>query len=250
MRVNLSLSGTLLLFFFSCSLTGRGQKFTIDEHEEQFWFQYFNQTRINDRWSIWLDGGVRTEDQFTRGLSTLLGRLGMIYRVSKPVRVMAGYAFFSQRQAYQLEGVAQPGHRFWQMMQYQRDRRRSQFTHAVRLEQRFRRKLNSPYELSENYRFNYRFRYSLSWQYPLRSPRLDKGDLSIILLEEVMVNFGKQVVYDNFDQNRAMAGLRYYFNKDNNVMVAYLNVFQKKQEPGLVRISNNIRISYFQTLHF
>jgi hypothetical protein len=239
----------MLALISCCCLTARGQKFTIDEHKEQLWLQYFNQTKINDRWGVWLDIGIRSEDYYTRGVSTVLGRVGLIRQLGKSIRLTAGYAFFSQRPAYNVIGIAQPEHRFWQMVQYQQDKGKSQFVHAVRLEQRFRRKFASPTERSDEYRFNYRLRYSFSWQYPLRNARLEKGDLSIILLDEIMLNFGKQVIYDNIDQNRAMAGLRYYFNKDNNVMVAYLNIFQKKPEPELVRISNNIRISYFQTLH-
>lgn len=228
---------------------GRGQGFQITDHKEQLWFQYFGQFRINEKWGIWLDGGFRTEDHFTRGVSTVLGRTGLMYSLSRTVRLVGGYAYFVQYPAYDVAGIGQPEHRFWQMAQYQKDHGRSQFTHSVRLEQRFRRKLASAEELADAYRFNYRFRYSFSWQYPLRKQRLEKGDLSIILLDEIMFNFGKQVVYDHLDQNRAMAGLRYYFHRDHNLMVAYLNIYQKLPLPNVVRISNNIRISYFHTLH-
>lgn len=227
----------------------QAQEFVISDHKEQIWFQYFAQAQVSKKWGIWLDAGIRTEDHFTRGVSTILGRVGAIYSVSKSVRVMGGYAFFNQYPAYDVQGVAQPEHRFWQMVQYQTNQGRSQFTHNIRLEERFRQKLLTPEELDDAFRFNYRFRYSFSWQYPLRKPHLTKGDLSVILLDEIMFNFGKQVVYDHLDQNRFMAGLRYYFSRDNNLMVSYLHIFQKTPAPQLVRISNNIRVSYFQTLH-
>lgn len=235
------------LMFFTSS--GHGQGFKITDHKQQLWFQYFGQIRMNDKWTILLDGGARTENHFTRGIATASGRAGLMYSLSKSVRLAGGYAYFVQYPAYEVIGVSQPEHRFWQMAQYQKNHGRSQFTHTVRLEQRFRRKLASANQLADAYRFNYRFRYSFSWQYPLLNHRLEKGDLSVILLDEIMVNFGKQVVYDHLDQNRAMAGLRYYFHRDHNLMVAYMNIYQKLPLPNVGRISNNIRISYYQTLH-
>lgn len=235
------------MFLFNTAIA---QSFKITEHKEQIWFQYFNQTWFNKKWGLWVDGGFRTEDQFTRGISTLLGRVGVMYAVSRSVRAVGGYAYFLQYPAYDAVGVAQPEHRFWQMAQYQKESGRSQFSHTWRFEQRFRQKLAAPDQLANEFRFNYRLRYSFSWQHPLRKQHLEKGDLSVVLLDEIMFNFGRQVIYDNLDQNRAMAGFRYYFDKDNNLMVAYLHIFQKLQGPEAVRISNNIRISYFQTLRF
>ncbi len=248
MKVTISVFAFFVLIFLVPGQRLAAQSFKITEHKEQMWFQYFNQTWFSKKWGLWLDGGFRTEDQFTRGVSTLLGRAGAIYAVSKSVRAIGGYAYFLQYPAYDIVGVAQPEHRFWQMLQYQIENGRSQFSHALRFEQRFRQKLAAPDQLANEFRFNYRLRYSFSWQHPLRKQHLEKGDLSVVLLDEIMFNFGRQVIYDNLDQNRAMAGLRYYFNKENNLMVAYLHIFQKLQGPEAVRISNNIRISYFQTL--
>lgn len=225
------------------------QDLKIVEHKEQLWFQYFNQTRLNNKWSVWLDVGIRTEDSFTKGVSTLLGRTGLIYDLNKSLRLAGGYAFFNQYPPYGIDGIAQPEHRFWEQVQWQKNRTRSLFTHAIRFEQRFRHRLSSLTELGEGYRFNYRLRYNFTWQYPLRKPKRDKGDLSIVLTDEIMFNFGKQVVYDHFDQNRLLLGLRYYFNPNNNLLIGYMNIFQKRAEPQWVRVSNNIRISYFQTIH-
>lgn len=238
-----------MVLLILCQSKVDAQGLRIVEHREQLWFQYFNQTRLNAKWSIWLDGGVRTDDSFTKGVSTALGRVGLIYHVARNLRLAGGYAFFNQYPPHTIDGVAQPEHRFWEQVQWQKNSQRSLFTHAFRFEQRFRRRLASLTELGDSYRFNYRLRYSFTWQYPLRKPKLNKGDLSAVITDEVMFNFGKQVIYDHFDQNRLLLGLRYYFNQDNNLLIGYMNIFQKRAEPEWVRVSNNIRISYFQTIH-
>lgn len=231
------------------SVGSHAQEFRISEHKEQLWFQYFNQTRINEKWSVWLDGGIRTEDSFIKGVSTVLGRVGMIYNVNRNLRVAGGYAYFVQYPPYEIDGIGQPEHRFWQQVQWQKNKPRGQFVHGIRFEQRFRHRMASFSELGDGYRFNYRIRYNFTWQYPLTKHRLEKGDLSLVVTDEIMFNFGKQVIYDHFDQNRILLGLRYYFDRNNNLLIGYMNIYQKLPAPQLVRISNDIRISYFQTLH-
>lgn len=218
------------------------------EHFEQLWFQYFNQTTLNNRWSIWFDAGYRTRDNFTQGTSTTLVRVGAIYQTKVPVRLMGGYAFFN---AYPLEEqvhVAQPEHRLWQQFLWQPELGRILMTQTIRFEQRWRRNLASPDELADDYHFNYRLRFGLGVQIPLREQRLKKGDLSLVLHDEVMLNFGKQIVYNYFDQNRIAAGFRYYFSGNLNLQLLYMNAYTKTAIPELYRIFSTIRISFFQTI--
>jgi hypothetical protein len=233
---------------FLLTLQGNAQNEKVYQHYEQFWFQYFNQTRISEKWGLWFDVGYRTKDNFTEGTSTLLARIGAIYYLNKEVRLMGGYAFFN---AYPLESsieIAQPEHRLWQQVQFQKEYPKLTLTNTVRFEQRWRQKIIAPDKLDDEFNFNYRLRFGINLQYPLRHKKLEKGDLSLMGGNEVMLNLGKQIVYNYFDQNRIWAGLRYYFNANNNLTVVYMNSFSQTSVAGLYRVFNTVRISYFHNI--
>jgi hypothetical protein len=238
-----------LIFLFMLDLPANAQQEKHYQHFEQFWFQYFNQTRITEKWGLWFDMGYRTKDNFTEGTSTLLARIGAIYYLNKHTRLMGGYAFFN---AYPLEiniDIAQPEHRLWQQVQFQKEFHKLTLTNTVRFEQRWRKKIIAPDRYDNEYNFNYRLRFGINLQYPLLRKKLEKGDLSLVAGDEVMLNFGKQIVYNYLDQNRIWAGARYYFNSNNNLMVVYMNSYGQAPAPGLYRIFNTVRLSYFHSIN-
>jgi Protein of unknown function (DUF2490) len=237
-----------LIFLILLGLQTNAQQEKVYQHYEQLWFQYFNQTRISEKWGLWFDMGYRTKDNFTEGTSTLLARIGAIYYLNKETRLMGGYAFFN---GYPLEAsidITQPEHRLWQQVQFQKEFSKLSLSNTVRFEQRWRRTISAPDQYGDGYNFNYRLRFGINLQYPLRYKKLEKGDLSVVAGDEVMLNFGQQIVYNYLDQNRIWAGLRYYFNSNNNLTVLYMNSYGQTPVPGLYRIFNTVRISYFHNI--
>jgi hypothetical protein len=73
----------------------------------------------------------------------------------------------------------------------------------VRLEERWARKIENADEMAEGYNFNFRIRYNFFFQVPITKKAYEKGSLCFVVNDELMVNFGKQIVYNYFDQNRA-----------------------------------------------
>jgi hypothetical protein len=237
-----------LVFLIMMGMQSFAQQEKHYQHFEQFWFQYYNQTRLSEKWGFMFDVGYRTKDNFVDSTSTLLARIGAIYYLNRNTRFMGGYAFFN---AYPLEAnidIAQPEHRLWQQVQWQQDFKKLSLLQHVRFEQRWRKKIIPPDQYADEYNFNYRLRFSLSLQYPLLAKKQVKGDLSLVAGDEVMLNFGKQVVYNYLDQNRIWAGMRYYFNRNNNLLVAYMNIYNQTPVPGLYRIFNTVRFSYFHNI--
>jgi hypothetical protein len=236
----------LAMLILSIHCTGQSQK--IYQHYEQIWFQYFNQSRISDKWGLWFDVGYRTKDDLIKGTSTLLARVGAIYYLNKNTRLMGGYAFFN---AYPLEAnidVAQPEHRLWQQLQFQTNYPKLTMTNTIRFEQRWRQKIIAPDRLGDEFNFNYRLRFGINLQYPLRTGKNGNGDLSLVMGDEVMLNFGKQVVYNYLDQNRLFGGFRYYFNPGNSLVMLYMNSFTQTNVQALYRVFNVVRMSYFHNL--
>ena len=116
-----------------------------------------------------------------------------------------------------------------------------------RLDERFRRKIENDSTLGDGYNFNFRFRYNFLWQVPLNG-QIKKGSWSFILNNEVHINFGKQITYNYFDQNRFFVGFAYNTNAADNIQFGYLNVFQQLPAGNHYRSIDAARVSFYHNL--
>ena len=57
----------------------------------QVWLQYYNQTKLNDNWTLVVDGGYRWRDGF-QDASQYIVRAGMGYNLKPDIRISAGFA--------------------------------------------------------------------------------------------------------------------------------------------------------------
>ena len=85
---------------------------------------------------------------------------------------------------------------------------------------------------------------------PLTKHHFQKGSLSFVVSEEVYFNFGKNIVYNTFDQNRFSAGFYYYINNDNIFQFGYTNVFQQLNQKNKFTNLDVIRLSIFNNIDF
>jgi len=235
----------LFLFFVNVNGFTQTKQKTI---YEQIWMGYFNQTRFNDRWGIWADLHLRTKDDFVDNLSTGIIRLGLTYYLNNDLKLTAGYAFVNHFPADNHKNISQPEHRPWQQIQWQQKFKRIRIMQWVRLEERFRRKILNDDELAEGYNFNFRLRYNFLFQTALGNKPFAKGTFSWVLNNEVHINFGKQIVYNYFDQNRFFTGFNYFITDHDNIQFGYMNLFQQLSSGNSYRVIHAARIFYFHNL--
>ena len=69
-----------------------------------------------------------------------------------------------------------------------------------------------------------------------------------VVNDEVHVNFGKQVIYNYFDQNRFFLGFKYQLTEHDNLQLGYMNVFQQLPAGNKYRSADVIRLFYFQNI--
>jgi len=218
------------------------------EYQEQTWFGYFNQTRITNKSGFWLDAHLRFTDHFTGRLGQSIIRPGYIYYLSDQTRLSAGYAYVTNYSVTDdLPDV--PEHRTWQQIQWYDKRQYFNMMQYVRLEERFRKTLAGT-ELSDDYKFNYRIRYNISFTIPLKGKSVEPKTPFIFVNDEVMINFGEEIVYNYFDQNRFFAGIGYQFTKHLNAQIGYLNVFQQRTSGNEFIHTDAIRLFVFHSLDF
>src|SRR5690348_5830700 len=110
-------------------------------HIQQVWLGYVSQTRLSDRWGLWLDLHLRSKEDFVNDLSTSIVRPGISYYANDRLRFTAGYAYVNFFPADDHSGVSQPEHRPWQQVYWTTQGKRSRVVNTIRLEERFRRKI-------------------------------------------------------------------------------------------------------------
>jgi hypothetical protein len=97
--------------------------------------------------------------------------------------------------------------------------------HKYRIEERFLHKNNGK-ELTDGYNFQMRFRYRIQLSYPLWKKTENYWTLRVY--DEVMLNAGKGIVRNVFDQNRIFVGLEHKFAKHWAAELGYLKLFQQQ----------------------
>ena len=103
---------------------------------------------------------------------------------------------------------------------------------------------------SEN-TFALRFRYALSTRIPIATLSKENPDfkLNLGISDEVMINAGKEIVYNVFDKNRFVVSPTVQFNKWMSVALAWNNQFFNTSTAGQYVHTNAFWLQLTHTLH-
>ncbi|MBN8684157.1 MAG: DUF2490 domain-containing protein [Chitinophagales bacterium] len=218
--------------------------------EEQLWLGVFTQTRLSQHWGIWADAHFRLKDNFVGEPSQGIIRVGPMFYINDDVRLTASYAYVHTYPAPGHANVSIPEHRPWQQVQWFIRSPRTRLMQWIRLEERFRRKVLNDDELADGYNFNWRIRYNFAFFIPITKKRFEKGGFHVLLNDEIFVNFGKNIVYNHFDQNRLFVGMVYQASKHAQVHLGYMNLYQQGAAGNIFRNQHSIRCFYFHNFDF
>lgn len=238
----------LFVLMIACSSIARGQKSVTNE--EQAWFGVMNQTRFSKQWGVWLDAHLRLKDHFVGDLSQGIVRVGPTFYLNDDVRLTAAYAYVHTFPATGHANIGLPEHRPWQQVQWFMRGDKARLMQWVRLEERFRRKTLNDNALGDGYNFNWRVRYNFALFLPLTQKRFEPGSLQFLVNDELFVNFGKNIVYNHFDQNRFFVGLVYQVKKQAQLHFGYMNLYQQLSSGNQFRNQHTLRLFYFHNLDF
>jgi len=242
---------TLVLVFTILLMVPADFASAQEKHKEAFnqvWLGYFNQTRFSDRWGVWTDLHLRTKEDFFTNFYQSILRFGLTYYLNDATKLTVGYAYVSNYPGDNHQYVTQPEHRLWQQIQWHNKYPKIRTMQWFRLEEKFKRKILNEYELGSGYTFYYKIRYNFFLQLPLSKKGIQPNTLSFVLNDEVHINFGKQIVYNYFDQNRFFVGFGYQTNKTDQLQFGYMNLFQQLPAGNQYKIINAARVFYFHNL--
>ncbi len=220
------------------------------ESFQQIWTGIFNQTRFSEKFGLWADIQVRTQDNFADKFYQSIARAGIIFYMNENCKIIAGYAKMFHYPGDNHKFITQPENRLWQMFQWQTKYPKSRIVQGIRLEERYRKKILNDSALGDGYGFNFRARYNFWYDISLSKKGIVPHSWSVLFNDEIMVNFGKQVVYNYFDQNRFFIGLKYQLSGSNNIQAGYLNLFQQSSAGNKYKSIHAARILYYHYFDF
>lgn len=213
----------------------------------QTWVGYLNQTRLSKHWGIWFDAQLYTRDHMVHNLFQSEIRPGLMYYLNDNTKFAVGYTHLNNFPGDNHKNISQPEHRAWQQIQWHTKYPGLNTMQWFRLEERFVHKVANDSTLGKGSLYTWRMRYNFLMNIPI-SIHKKPTPWAATVNNEIFVNFGKNITYNYFDQNRFFIGATYKFNAGNQLQAGYLNVFQELAAGNKYRMIHAARIYYFHTL--
>ncbi len=217
------------------------------------WFAYFGTHRIADKYSIWTELQLRRSD-FLNVWQQSFVRTALMYHFDENTHVALGYGYFLTypygEQAIALD-EPRPEHRPWQQLNLKNVNGSWEFQHRFRLEQRLLQNWTSPNpdtklrSLTDGYELQNRLRYRFLASLPLTRDSEGNTFLFATGYNEVFVNFGGNIGYNIFDQNRFGITAGINLSKMANVQIGYMN--QTIQKSNGRDVEGNNALTLFLT---
>lgn len=215
----------LIFTFLICSqLLGQANI----SNQNLYWIRYYNQLSLNSKWTWHNEVDMRRFMDNSR-LHHVIAHSHIHYKIAPNFDIGAGITYSQQSPQFPdaTSTLVVPEIRpFQEITQSQTLGKKVTLSHRFRLDERFIRKNNGT-ELLEGSDFNFRFRYRPQLAINL-SKTESKTPTNLKIADELMVNFGGEIVYNHFDQNRVYVALEKVLSKNFSVEMGYLHWYQQR----------------------
>jgi hypothetical protein len=208
----------LILFYVLMLLVNRApaEGRTVKQNN-LVWFGDFTKLRLNEKFSFYFDTGLRRTGWFKQQ-SQLLLRPGLICKINQNADLTAGFAYFEHTSGE----ITRKEFRGWEQLMFTGNFRRLKITQRLRIEQRSNQFVSNGTR-TDTYKYTNRYRYQLGIQLPLNHASIQNKTVYLTVSDEIMINSGREIKYNYFDQNRASAGFGYKLNELFNISISYMN---------------------------
>lgn len=113
----------------------------------------------------------------------------------------------------------------------------------IRNEQRWQQKIVND-KFTGDYKFTDRIRYLLSFTIPVSK---NKHYPAIAVADEIAVQFGQEVIYNTFEQNRVFLGIKQQVTKDLSFDLGYMLLYQQKSTGYQYDLNRTFRWFFYYT---
>jgi Protein of unknown function (DUF2490) len=231
----------ILLVAFSRILSA--QSIRTPTGNTNVWFAYTGSHKIADKWSLHLEFQYRLNDGISNKMQWF-PRAGLTRHLSSQATITAGYAFIETYPYGEFAAKSSfPENRIWEQLQFKHQVSDFEWVSRFRLEQRY---VQSPVLKGTDFVpgpavFTNRFRLLNRFSMPFRGNTITNNAFYLTAYDELMINFGKNVQKNIFDQNRLFFGIGYKFPKLGRLELGYLE--QTIIKSDAIKVENNHTIS-------
>lgn len=214
---------TLILLFFFTTLQAAGIE-TIKQ--KQCWYDFTETIKVHPRWSVVVNLSERHSVNPT-AQTQAVARIYFLHHFKSNWSAGTGYVQF-----WTWDGkLAVPEMRPEQWLFYRQKFEKVKIlslVHRYKIEERFIHNVQGD-KLAPGYTFTMRFRYRLGMELTLFTTGKNENPFKFLLSEEVMLNAGKSIVYNVFDQNRVTAGFAYRPIEGLTFSFNYMHLFRQRR---------------------
>ncbi|MES2620625.1 MAG: DUF2490 domain-containing protein [Bacteroidota bacterium] len=202
---------------------GAGKEIITQQH---IWYDFTETIKVHPKWSVLINLGERhAYKPFAQ--SQTLPRAYFLHHFKSNWSIGAGFVNF-----WTWDGdLAVPELRPEQWFFYRQKFEQIQIltiAHRFKIEERFIHKTEGD-ALAAGYTFSMRFRYQIGAELVLFTTGKNNNPFKLRLSDEVMLQAGKDIIYNVFDQNRATAGFSYRPIEGLTFSASYMNVFRQRR---------------------
>ncbi len=151
------------------------------------------------------------------------------YKILPNIEIAAGFCFSRQspQNQYSTTSLVVPEYRLEQEFSVQNQvSKRISIHNRLRVDERYITK-NNGLSLSDGFDFNFRFRHRIQVILSLNKP---ESNLPLLFKagNEVMINSGKTILYNHFDQSRLLLSFEKSLNRNFSAEIGYIHWYQQR----------------------
>ncbi|MBC7890472.1 MAG: DUF2490 domain-containing protein [Ferruginibacter sp.] len=211
----------------------------------QGWMSVNSTIRLNNKFGIIADLHVR-RNNFIADPGFYFARLGVNYWLKENITLVLGYGQMWVAPSKPNWHHFGQEHRIYQQIQMTSKIGKISVLNRLRNEQRWQEKIADD-KFTHSFKFTSRVRYLVSVNIPVFSnPRYP----SLVVADELLIQFGKEIVYNTFDQNRAFIGIKQRVSKSLNFDLGYMLVYQQKSSGFQYDKNHTLRWFFYYTPDF
>ena len=212
----------------------------VINQQVQTWVSLNTLTKFSEHWGIVADAHIR-ENGFFESNNFYFLRGGVSYIPNASVSITGGYAHMWLAPIREGWSTYSNEDRIYEQVQLSSRIGKVNVLQRLRNEQRWHEIIIND-EFSGKLRFSNRVRYLASFTIPIFS---NKKLPSLVLSDEILIQFGKDIVLNTFDQNRFFIGIKQNITPKLSYDFGYMNVYQQKSLGYLYDMNHTIRLFFY-----
>ncbi|WP_460557597.1 DUF2490 domain-containing protein [Ferruginibacter profundus] len=211
----------------------------------QSWVSINSTARLYKKWGLSLDLHER-RNNFFKDPSFHFVRAGINYWLKDNIILTTGYGHMWVAPSTAGWKTFSNENRIYQQAQITSKTGRISMLQRIRNEQRWQQKIVNDKATGQN-KFTDRIRYLLSFTIPVSKKTKYP---SFVVADELCIQFGKEIIYNTFDQNRVFIGIKQKCTKDLSFDLGYMLVKQQKSSGYQYDVNETFRWFFYYTPDF